>query len=275
MMKRIPKLLLGLAALSTNITTHAMEWREVAKMDFGGNDVSADAICNTKPNSTEFGTDLEWIGQNTMVEQGTYLIIKATELADMGKGCNLTNWGDFYAGMPSWATGGDHTFPDNPDKGYYMALDCTPNVDRLKLYKKVLPVPCASVELKFDAYLAALNGKHDASNTVSVSIVGGGKTLASEELNLKTPTSGKITWEHLSTTFKVDDSTISSVEFLVEALKTMASGWDIALDDITISVSQPTIKITSDNFLYKEPATLRVSYDQDELTLFGEIPTLT
>ena len=268
MMKRIPKLLLGLAALSTNITTHAMEWREVAKMDFGGNDVSADAICNTKPNSTEFGTDLEWIGQNTMVEPGTYLIIKATELADMGKGCNLTNWGDFYAGMPRWATGGDHTFPDNPGKGYYMALDCTPNVDRLKLYKKVLPVPCAGVELKFDAYLAALNDKDVAANTVSVSIVGGGKTLASEELNLKTPTSGQITWEHLSTTFKVDDSNISSVEFLVESLKTLSSGWDIALDDITISVSQPTIKITSDNFLYKEPATLRVSYDQDEFDAF-------
>ncbi|MBR6111661.1 MAG: hypothetical protein IKQ08_06910 [Paludibacteraceae bacterium] len=272
MTKRIPHILLGIAALSTNVTTNAMEWREVAKMDFGGNDESADAICNTKPNSAEIGTDLEWIGQNEMVVPGKYIIIKATELADVGKGCNLTNWGDFYTGMPRWVKGGDHTFSDNTRKGYYMAVDCTPNVNRLKLYKKVLPVSCAGVELKFEAYLAALNGKDVAANTVSVSIVGGGKTLASQELDLKTPTTGEISWEKLSTTFKVDDPNITSVDFLVESLNNMSSGWDIALDDITISVSQPTIEITPDNFFYKEPATLKVSYNQDEFdAFFGNI----
>ena len=145
MTKRIPHILLGIAALSTNVTTNAMEWREVAKMDFGGKDESADAICNTKPDSAEIGTDLEWIGQNEKVVPGKYIIIKATELADVGKGCNLTNWGDFSTGMPRWVKGGDHTFSDNTRKGYYMAVDCTPNVNRLKLYKKALPISCAEV----------------------------------------------------------------------------------------------------------------------------------
>ncbi|MBR6111666.1 MAG: T9SS type B sorting domain-containing protein [Paludibacteraceae bacterium] len=268
MMKNFTKILLGLVALSTTVTTYAMEWREVVKMDFGGNDESADAICNTKPSSTEMETDLEWIGQNTMFGPGKYIIIKATELADVGKGCNLTNWGESYTGMPRWVKGGDHTFPSDTKKGYYMAFDCTPNVNRLKLYKKVLPVSCAGVEFKLEAYLAALNDKDVAANTVSVSIIGGGKTLASKELNLKTPTTGQITWEHLSTTFKVDDSSISSVDFLVESLINMSSGWDIALDDITISVNQPTIEITTGKFYYKEPATLKATYDQDEFDAF-------
>ena len=272
MTKRIPHILLGIAALSTNVTTNAMEWREVAKMDFGGKDESADAICNTKPDSAEIGTDLEWIGQNEKVVPGKYIIIKATELADVGKGCNLTNWGDLSTGMPRWVKGGDHTFSDNTRKGYYMAVDCTPNVNRLKLYKKAMPISCAGVELKFDAYLAALNDKDVAANTVSVSIVGGGKTLASQELDLEIPATGEISWEKLSTTFKVEDPNITSVDFLVESLKTMSSGWDIALDDITISVSQPTIEITPDNFFYKEPATLKVSYNQDEIdAFFGNI----
>ncbi len=268
MMKRIHNILLWITVLSTNVTTNAMEWREVEKMDFGGDDENADVICNTKPNNTEIGPDLEWIGQNTMVEPGKYIIIKATELADVGKGCNLTNWGDFYTGMPRWVKGGDHTFSDNTRKGYYMAVDCTPNVNRLKLYKKVLPVSCAGVELKFEAYLAALNDKDVAANTVSVSIVSGGKTLASQELDLKTPTTGEISWEKLSTTFKVEDPNITSVDFLVESLKNMSSGWDIALDDISILVNQPTLTIKADKFYYKQPATLKVSYDQTEFDKF-------
>ena len=268
MMKNFTKILLGLAALAASVSTYAMEWRRVVNMDFGGNSTSADAICNTKPSSDEMETDLEWIGQNTMFGPGKYIIIKATELADVGKGCNLTNWGESYTGMPRWVKGGDHTFPDDPNMGYYMAFDCTPNVNRLKLYKKVLPVSCAGVEFKLEAYLAALNDKDVAANTVSVSIIGGGKTLASEELNLKTPTNGKINWEQLSVTFKVDDSSISSVDFMVESLINMSSGWDIALDDITISVNQPTIDISADKFYYKEPATLKATYDQNEFDAF-------
>lgn len=267
MMKNFTKILLGLAALATNVTTDAMEWRKVVNMDFGGNDKSADAICNTQPSSAEMETDLTWIGQKAMMGSGNYMIIKATQLADVGKGYNLTNWGEAHTGMPRWAEGGDHTFPSDPEKGYYMVFDCTPNVSRLKLYKKVLPVSCAGVEFKLEAYFAALH-KETAPNTVSISIIGGGKTLAEKQLNLKAPTSGKISWEYLSTTFKVDDPNITSVDFLVEALDCMAPGWDIALDDISISVNQPSIKISGEKFYYKEPATLKATYDQDEFDAF-------
>ncbi|MBE6328248.1 MAG: T9SS type B sorting domain-containing protein [Bacteroidales bacterium] len=267
MMKNFTKILLGLAAIAAPVSIHSMEWRDVVTMDFGGNDENADAICNTKPSSDEVETDLEWIGQKSMMAAGKYMIIKATQLADVGKGYNLTNWGTAVLGQPKWAEGGDHTNSD-PNIGYYMVFDC-PQKSQVKLYKKPLPVSCSGVEFKLEAYLAALDCENTAANTVRVSIIGGGRTLQQETLNLKTPSSTKkISWEKLSTTFKVEESNITSVDFLVEAVDCMSSGYDIAMDDITISVNQPKLTISSSKFYYQDTASITAEYDQTEFFNF-------
>ncbi len=263
-------ILLVLVALATTVSTNAMEWREVVKMDFGGNDESAGAFCNTPPTISEIETDLEWMGPNSMFEPGRYIIIKATQLADLGGNYNLTNWGEAYTGMPIWAPGGDHTYPDDPNVGYYMAFDCKQG-NAVKLYKKDLPVSCTGGEFKLEAYFANLDLKHGALNRVRVSILAGGNMLASStmELSLENSTSDSIKWTPLSTTFKVEDPNITSVDFLIEALQVFSTtGYDIALDDISISVNQPSIEISSSKLYYKEPATLKASYSQDEFDAF-------
>lgn len=273
MMKNFTKILLGLIALATSFSANAeMEWREVVKTDFGGNDESLDPICNSAPSDVD--TDLKWIGRKSRMGQGNYMIIKATQLADVGSDfatprpdINLTNWGSVQNGQPNWAKGGDHTNPSDPNLGYYMVFDC-PQKSAVKLYRKALPVSCAGVEFKLEAYFAALD-KNEAANTVSVSIIGGGKVLDSQTVNLTAPTSGVLTWEHLAATFKVpEDANYNSVDFLVEALNCLPSGWDIAMDDITISVNQPKIGIETGKFFYKEPATFKTTYDQAEFDAF-------
>lgn len=275
MMKNFTKILLGLVALATVVSTNAMEWRKVSTTDFGGNDESAEAICKTEPSDLE--TDLVWYDWVRNYEAGKYMLIKATQLATVGvkNGVefNLTNWGDLsiggVSGAPVWAPGGDHT-NSNEKIGYFMAFDCKQG-NAVKLYKKVLPVSCAGVEFKLEAYFANLDLKHGALNQVSVSILAGGKVLASStmELSLENSTSNSIEWTPLSTTFKVEDPNITSVDFLVEALQVFSTtGYDIALDDITISVNQPSIEISSSKFYYKEPATLKASYSQDEFDAF-------
>ena len=277
MMKNFTKILLGLSALATNVTANAMdwEWRNVINMDFGGNDKDLDPICSTKPSSSELETDLTWIGRKSTFGPGKYMIIKATQLADVGSDfatprpdINLTNWGTMPgapSGSTTWASGGDHTYQSDNNIGYYMAFDCLEKRE-VKLYKKALPISCAGVEFKLEAYFASLDKSYGA--TTRVSILGGGKILAQETLELDPATSGTINWQSLSTKFKVDDSSISSVDFLVEAINCYSTGWDIALDDITISVNQPVIKITGDKFYYKEPATLKASYEQEQFDAF-------
>lgn len=275
MMKNFTKILLGLVALATTVSTNAMEWREVSTTDFGGNDASADAICKTEPSDLE--TDLIWYDWVGNYEAGKYMLIKATQLATVGvkNGVefNLTNWGDLslggLSGAPVWAPGGDHT-NSNENIGYFMAFDCKQG-NAVKLYKKVLPVSCAGVEFMLEAHVANLDLRHGAKNLIKVSILAGGNVLASNtvSLSLENSNSTSIDWVPLSTTFKIDDSSITSVDFLVEAIEVFSTtGYDIALDDITISVHQPSVTIIPSKFYYKEKATLTASYDQNEFDAF-------
>ncbi len=268
MMKNFTKILLGFIAAITGLQATAMEWRAVNTVDFGGEDESADAICNTEP--TDLKTDLTFIGQNAMMSSGKYMVIKATELADMGRGYNLTNIGTVYTGAPTWATGGDHTYPDNKNKGYYMAFDCLGRGNNELLYEKELQISCSNVEFKLEAYFASLEWRV-ASNTVRVSIqTSTGEVLSEKAYKVKaaSETTRQIEWQQLFTTFTVNDASINSVKFVVEATSTFPTGWDIALDDITISVNQPTISISASDFNYEQPATLTATYDQAELNSF-------
>ena len=274
-MKNFTRILLGLAALATTVSTNAMEWRKVFTTDFGGNDASAEAICKTEPSDLE--TSLIWYDWVSSYESGKYMLIKATQLATIGvkNGVefNLTNWGDLslggLSGAPVWAPGGDHT-NSNENIGYFMAFDCKQG-NAVKLYKKVLPVSCSGVEIKFEAYVANLDLKHGAKNLIKISILAGGDVLASNSvsLSLENSTSNSIEWIPLSTTFKVEDPNITSVDFLIEALEVFSTtGYDLALDDISISAHQPSIEISSSKLYYKEPATLKASYSQDEFDSF-------
>lgn len=271
MMKNFTKIL-GLLALAAPLSTNAMEWREVSKTDFGGNDTESPIICKTEPSANEMETDLNFYTWSTNYEANYYMIIKATQLADVGKGYNLTNWGTVLPGSPTWIPGGDHTNPDDPNSGYYMAFDC-PAKSEVKLYKNVQKVSCAGVEFKLEAYFAVLDNKNTAANTVCVSIEAGGKvlntaTLASANNTTWANPGNTITWVPLSTTFKLDDSSISSVDFVVKALDCASTGWDIAMDDITISVNQPTVTINTQKYFYKEPAKLATTYNQTEFDAF-------
>ncbi len=271
MMKNFTKIILGLFALATSTTANAMEWRVVESTDFGGNSTDDPAICKTRP--TEVETDLLWYDWASLYQAGNFMVIKATQLATVGTKngieYNLTNWGTnpSASGMPKWAKGGDHTHPDDPNIGYYMAFDCPNTGSDLKLYKKVLPITCTGVKFRLEAYFGAL-ADDLAANKVTVSIIGGDKVLDKSSASLEPATDKILKWTQLSAEFTVDDPNINSVDFLVEANECMSTGWDIAMDDITISVNQPSLSITAGEFYYHEPATLTAEYSQEEFNAF-------
>ncbi len=273
MMKNFTRIILGLAALATSFTSNAeLEWREVSKTDFGGNDTNDDIICKVQNADNTVETDLSWYTWDMNYTSGNYMIIKSTDKADVGNGYNLTNWGSALPGSPRWASGGDHTYPTNPNKGYFMAFDC-PSRSKVKLYKHVLPVACSGVKFKLEAYFAVLDWRTIASNDVEMSIEAGGVALAKATLNSSSnpdwrAVSQNFKWIPLSVEFSVDDPSINSVDFVVNAINCAGAGWDFGLDDVTISVQQPKIKYVEEKYKYLKPATFKVTYDESEFDNF-------
>ncbi len=272
MLRKIYASILSLFAIAASMPANAWEWREFSKTDFGGNDEASRIICEVQNEENAIETDLTFYPWNRNYTPGSYMIIKATQLADVGGGFNLTNWGEALSGAPRWASGGDHTNPDDPNKGYFMAFDC-PSKLKVQLYKQELPVAGSGVKFKLEAYFAVLDWRNVASNDVEIAIESEGKTLAKASLNSESNSDWKAVsqnfkWVPLSLEASVDDPSITSVDFVVNAINCEPAGWDFGLDDITISVEQPKITYKNETYKYQKPATLKVTYDESEFDDF-------
>lgn len=81
MIKSFTKFSLGLVALAASMSANATEWREIFKEDFGGNESSDPAICKDEPKGIE--SDFTFYAFDRNPESGNYMIIKATQLAEI------------------------------------------------------------------------------------------------------------------------------------------------------------------------------------------------
>ncbi len=274
MMKNFTKILLGLSASATCLTANAMEWRVVSKEDFGGNKDGDPAICTAAPHDNDadaeggFYTPLKFKGDLSGTP-GEYMVLKSTAAKNSWNEALLLSY-------LNWANFGDHTYPDNPDKGYFMIFDSDRDLanqyNDLVLYRKALPVDCSGVLFKFTAYMASAS-KEDAGNLVTLSIkdgiTDGSKDVGTPlhtDLHPSTVTPGE--WTKMETQFTLNRDDINKVYFEIIANSVEPVGYDFALDDIEIAVNQPTINIKAGTFFYKEPATLTTTYNQSEFDSF-------
>lgn len=277
MMKNFTKILLGLIALATSLTANANEWRVVSCEDFGGNDNNDPVICTTAPHDKDadqnngFYTPLKFSGVLNP-SPGIYMVIKSTELADNGRGVKLTTCS---GGGSCWQGFGDHTNPSDQNKGYFMVFDCTDDnayVDEysnLILYKKSLEITCTGVQFRFKAYMASAS--QWGGNTVRLSIqdeTGADiVTPLNTDLAQNNITPGE--WKEIEMEVSLpSDKTFNKVYFVILATSVNASGYDFALDDITIEVNQPELNISASKYEYKKPVTLSADYTQSEFDDF-------
>ena len=275
MMKNFTKILLGLFASAMAFSANAMEWRRVSYEDFGGNNTSDPAICTASPHDDDaekeggFYTPLNFIGFINPTP-GNYMVLKSTAVKN-DYGDALTDCGNQGA---CWVDFDDHTFPNDASRGYFMVFDAIDNgsaVDinnNLVLYKKSLKANCSNVQFRFTAYMASASKW--GGNTVRLSIQDENgndvMTPIDDDLAASTIEPGK--WKSMQADFKLTDPNISKVYFVVMATSVNSSGYDLALDDISIEVNQPSLKISADEFFYQKPAKLSVEYDQSEFDSF-------
>lgn len=240
------------------------EWRIVYKQDFGGNDKSDNGV----------GSDLLGVTfQRNMLSAAS--------------NPSLTNYPCFYTVCKSadrllvkpgyWCGGSDHTVIDDTTRGYYVGMDpanvgfvrssSNPPSDAV-IFKKSLDVKCSNVKFLFSAYLANISKTADQcsygigiySDEDCTQLVANEPSISLAPSN---PKAMSLNWCEIKKEF-VLPAGVSTVYFCIVGDEGMATnGYDVALDDITISVEQPLITIDHPDFRYEEPVTMKASFDND------------
>lgn len=264
---------LAVLALSCSLIVSAassMEWREVYRMDFGGDDASDPDMSTTALSTSEMITELGFL--NRYIPEGgsadKYFITKSTSAVKNDTRSAMVDNG--------WLDGSDHTYPNDKSKGYFMMFDCNSNQDQFKVFEKSLPISCTGVNFKFSCWFANL--AKDVNNSdckISVGIYKDDSDLLSggDVVDIPMSNSSELGWVNYSTTFKVPDDFVgSNVLFIIYAEGCYANaGWDFAMDDILIEVEQPVMDISNDGpYKFQEPVNLVSEYDMESFkNLFG------
>ncbi|MCQ2211460.1 MAG: hypothetical protein MJZ34_14345, partial [Paludibacteraceae bacterium] len=251
------------------------------KEDFGGNQTSDSEYKTTAiPQCTySFGTDNPTESNGT----GKYGIRKV--------GYNNINWFKHIY---------DHTYPDNPERGYFMQVDGsdTPGI----FYQTEITDLCENSELVFSIWgmSSTDNTNNNASQLQSNALLKmvvedtNGTELTSTEIELE---NGKGYWEQFGLKYVVP-SGHNTVIYKIINNCTEHNGNDFCLDDIEVLMCSPHVKVESPDTLcegsnytltadfendgtYTEPVTFTwfksdtASYDPTDWTAVGSGSTLT
>lgn len=245
-------LLMAAMSLVANVSAETI-WKQVFYNDFGGNS-------ETDP----------LIGDPLSMEEFDYLEYDP----DMRYGYVVTKHWDSNS---NWFNGGDKTWPDNREKGYFVIFN--PGNDQNKepvAYRTKLEGLCRGVNFRFSAYVANLviPGMEGASGTpkLAVGVYEGDTPTTKVSQNayktLTVPTSSQsrssssLDWQQLSLEFSLN-SERDYAYFIVSMVGPESMGWDFALDEIKIEVEQPKVTISHDEIYYGDPLTLNASFDNN------------
>lgn len=249
------------------------EWKRIYFLDFGGNSTS----------------DPVYRGTGLMAHEGTSSIAFSEQIS---KGVKYTIAKHAPANnSASWIVGGgDHTYPNDPNKGYYLLLNCPgscPNKDCLDyneayIYQKQLTnALCSGVRFRFQAFVANMEAVCTSSSSVNYLTLGiydgSNRKLWEQEAQeigsgAVTP-DGSLAWIEIVGDFAIpDDADLSTINFKIYPILegepgAEPNGYDFALDDIAIYVAQPSMEFSSTEFFYKEPATISASLS--DITFFS------
>ncbi|MCQ2198563.1 MAG: T9SS type B sorting domain-containing protein [Paludibacteraceae bacterium] len=269
----ILKFCIAALAISFSINASAAggkEWRDVFRMDFGGDSSSDRGMCTKEPSSDEIITDLPFLSTYKHgASAGKYFLAKST--ADIKAGS--------YSAMADchWVDGSDHTYPNDKTKGYSMMFDVISEDDEFRVFEKSLPISCTGVNFRFSCWfanLAALEDDEDCLISIGIYTPTGDLLAGGDYEDIFRSKTGELDWIQKMVTFKVPESAdYSSVSFKIFAINCHSMpGWDFAMDDILIEVEQPILSISnSTDYSYKKPVDLVAEYDMDNFkNFFGD-----
>lgn len=246
-------------------------WERVYYNDFGGNSAS-DPHLGPELSQDEKCNDLEYDAQL----MNGYLITKYWDEADH-----------------LWYNGGDHTFPDNKEVGYFMAVNPDSRNGAVPVYRVKLENLYEGAKLRFTAYVANLTRPDDISASevppvLFLGVYNGPEpktrvaeyayvmmTISSDEHDANATS---LNWQKMSIEFTLN-SDMDFAYFIVGMQNPEANGFDFAIDDISIEMErfEVTGALSSnkaDNLsFFEEDGSLHVqnvggifSYDISDLT---------
>ena len=237
-------------------STEAMSeevWKRVFYNDFGGNSATDDLFGPELDASETFGYDYD-----ETCRYG-YCVLK------------------HFDHNENWYNGGDHTFPDNRETGYYLLFNPDNQAEEIAAYRTKLEGLCRGVTFRFTAWVANLvqPNKSGSSNLPKLALgVFEGENpevLVSPKAHLEPQTiavsqhdvsNQALHWEKVSIDFELN-SNLDYAYFIVTMVQPESNGWDFAIDDISIEVLQPQVGITHSEIFYHEPLTLSASFDNN------------
>lgn len=248
---------------------NAMEWRTINYLDFGGNneddpnsiawDMNADGRYGT--------TELEYVegkcyDDYNRIPQNRYFILKSLN----GR-------------KADWSSGGDHTYEDDPTRGYYMFFD--PTSENIKVwYRYDLVGLCTGVKFKFSFYMANIHSSLDGQACMLALVVADGNQTSNElerkevDLTRYNSTLDKINWMEQVLEFKNEvESGFNGdrLAFMILPTKKFdpnSPGNDFCIDDIKVEIEQPSVTFSEPKFVYMKPVTLSADVPTDELSSF-------
>ncbi len=229
-------------------------WKRVYYNDYGGNSTTDPWLCPTGLSADETHESLEWDDQ---IRYG-YVLTK--------------HWDN----NSDWYNGGDHTFPDNREQGYFLIINPGYSDKELTVYRTRLDGLCRGVTFRFTAWVANMVKASAASAgfqpKLAVGVYEGPdpevkvSEKAHEEIILTASdhsnSAQALAWQELTMDFTMN-SDRSYAYFIVSMIQPETNGWDFALDDIKVEVLQPKVEISHDEIFYEDPLTLTASFDNN------------
>ena len=248
---------------------NAMEWRTINYLDFGGNDADApNSIAWDMNADGRYGTtELEYVEGKSYddynrIPQNRYFILKSLN----GR-------------KTDWSSGGDHTYEDDPNRGYYMFFD--PTKEDIKVwYRYDLVGLCTGVKFKFSFYMANIHSSLDGQKCHLALVVADGNQISNElerkevDLTMNNSTPDKINWMEQVLEFKNEvESGFNGdrLAFMILPTKNFdpnSPGNDFCIDDIKVEIEQPSVTFSEPKFVYMKPVTLSADVPTDELSSF-------
>lgn len=249
-------LMMMIAGVSTSSLRASDVWDRVYYNDFGGNRTTDNWA---GPSLDEIPNHLAYVDAAVDVSYGgDYTVVK------------------HYDNNSTWYNGGDHTFSDDREKGYFVIVNPDASKSQVTAFSTRLTNLCRGVTFRFSAWVANMM-KKDASGSNQVPRIGVGVYETANPVTLVSPNAYKemsvkcaelsdgsqsLGWEELEIEFTMNSDN-SEAYFIVVMNAPEAMGWDFAIDDIKIEVKKPEVTINHDDIYYKDPLTLSASFDNN------------
>lgn len=241
------------------------EWRLISFQDFGGNAATDPLFSSTKISG----------------EQGTSSIgFTAGSLSSIATQYSLGKYAPETGKPTGWVSGGDHTHPEDRNKGYFLMLNCPPacGVGTLNtncttgyldysenyIYQKTLSQNlCSGVTFKFEAWVTNMLDEEQNVNGsfITLGVYDANGKIKELPATNAIPACGygatELNWQKIEFVFDVPATAdLSEINFRIYPVGAEGSGFDFGLDDIAIYIKQPSVSFGTPEFNYKEPATL-------------------